>query len=272
MVWRYEVRGSPEDLQVEANFAPGGPDRLHIDDDTTRFVQDVSYASGGGWVPAQRQAGAWTVPCHAAGCRVRYRLPLRQVAMTLDDSQTAIASGDVVVSPPSTWLLRPGDVPGRLRFHVSLTPPARFIAGAHPAPDGSPDTYEAPIDDFDDASFAVLGPFLQGVVRSGAARVDVAISPQGLALGEKDVVAWVQTAVDALAGYFGRFPVDRTLVVVQAGRPGSATRGETLGATGPAVLVRPGDGVTAATTRDDWVVTRELVTSSCRRCRASTSG
>ena len=89
--------------------------------------------------------------------------------------------------------------------------------------------------------------------------MDVAIAPQGLALGEKDVVAWVQTAVDALAAYFGRFPVDRTLVVVQAGRPGSATRGETLGATGPAVLVRPGDGVTAATTRDDWVVTHELV-------------
>jgi predicted metalloprotease with PDZ domain len=259
VVWRYEVRGNQDELKVEASFAPGGFDQLRVDDDATRFVQDVTYASGQGWVGVQPQAGAWTVPCHAAGCRVRYRFPLRQAAVTLDDSQTAVASGDVVVAPPSTWLLHPGDTVGRVRFHVSLTPPARFAAGTHPSRDGSPDTFEASVDDFDDASFAVVGPFLEGVVRSGTARVDVAISPHGLALRDKDVVAWVQTAVDALARYFGGFPVDRTLVVVQAGRPGSPTRGETLGATGPAVLVRPGDGVTAATTRDDWVVTHELV-------------
>jgi hypothetical protein len=42
-------------------------------------------------------------------------------------------------------------------------------------------------------------------------------------------------------------------------RPGNPTRGVTLGDGGPAVLVRAGDGVTAATTRDDWVMTHELL-------------
>ena len=40
---------------------------------------------------------------------------------------------------------------------------------------------------------------------------------------------------------------------------GTSTRGETLGAGGPAVLVRASDLVNPATTRDDWVVTHELL-------------
>ena len=259
VVWRYEVRGSQDDLRIEADFAAGGADELTVDPDATRFVHDVAYASNEGWVAAQAHAEGWTVPCRATGCRVRYGFSLRRAAEAIDDAQTAIVSGDVVVSPPSTWLLHPGNVPGRLHLHVSLTPPARFTAGMRPARDQAPDTFEASTADLDDASFAVVGPFLADVVRSGTARVDVAISPHGLRMGEADVVAWVQTAVDALAAYFGRFPVDRTLVVVQQVRAGNPTRGVTLGATGPAVLIRAGDGVTAATTRDDWVVTHELI-------------
>jgi hypothetical protein len=69
----------------------------------------------------------------------------------------------------------------------------------------------------------------------------------------------VRSAVGAISSYYGRFPVERTLVVVQAGRPDAPTRGETLGDGGPAVLVRVGSKVTAATTRDDWIVTHELL-------------
>jgi hypothetical protein len=128
-----------------------------------------------------------------------------------------------------------------------------------PARDGSSNTFEASTANLDDSSFAVLGPFLEDEIRSAAARVEVVVSPHGLSLSETDVVVWIQTAVDAIAAYLGRFPVDRTLVVVQAGRPERPTRGETLGAGGPAVLVRAGQGVTGATTRDDWVVTHELL-------------
>jgi hypothetical protein len=53
--------------------------------------------------------------------------------------------------------------------------------------------------------------------------------------------------------------VPRTLVVVQRGTPGHPTRGETLGEGGPSVLVRAGDAMTATTTRDDWVMTHELL-------------
>jgi len=244
---------------VEADFAPGASDELRIDDAAAPFVRDVDYASGTEWVRASAAGGAWTVPCRAIGCRVRYRFALRRAAMTIDDVETAVASGEVMVAPPSTWLLHPEEHAGRMRLHASLRPPARFAVGMHPALDGAPDTFEASTADLDDSSFAAIGPFVPGVVRSGAARVDVAVSPHGLNLGDADVVAWVRSAVDAIASYLGRFPVDRSLVVVQAGKPGNPTRGVTLGAGGAAVLIRAGDGVTAATTRDDWVVTHELL-------------
>lgn len=258
-MWRYEVQGNQDELRVEADFAPGSSDLLHGDSAATPFVRDVAYALGSGWLPATAQNGGWTAPCHVAGCRVRYRFELRRAAVTLDDVETVIASGDGVVAPPSTWLLRPAEMAGRLRMHVRLDAPARFAAGMHASPDHAPDAFEASTSELDDASVAVIGPFVPGVVQSGRARVDVAVSTRGLHLNEADAVAWVRTAVDAIAAYLGRFPVERTLVIVQAGRPGSPTRGETQGVSGPAVLVRAGDVVTAATTRDDWVMTHELL-------------
>jgi hypothetical protein len=253
----YDVWGNQDELQIAAILPRGGSDDLRIDDDATRFVKDVAYNTGSGWASVQEQRGTWTVPCRAAGCRVRYRFRLREAAVAIDDIETAMASGDVVVAPPSTWLLHPEYRPGRLLLHVNLTAPARFGSAFHPLRDA--DTFEASTADLEDSSFAIVGPFLSDTVRSGSARVNVAVSPHGLSMGEADVVAWVQSAVDALASYFGRFPVDGALVIVQAGRPGNPTRGETQGTGGPVVLVRAGDGVTAATTHDDWVVTHELI-------------
>ena len=89
--------------------------------------------------------------------------------------------------------------------------------------------------------------------------MQVVIAPHDLALSGAEVVAWVRAAVDGIAAYYGRFYPPHTLVVLQAGEPGSPTRGETLGDGGPAVLVRVGSGVTAAKTREDWVVTHELI-------------
>lgn len=241
--WRYEVRIEGPELRVEARFAPGLAGALHVDRDAEPFVRNVEATVEGGWRV------------------VRYRFALREAAEQLRDVETAIGSGDVLVAPPSTWLLHPDEAtPGNFRFHVSTEPSAGgFVAGTHPSPDGVADTYEASTDDLDTASFAAFGPFHARSVTNGSARVLVSIAPHNLALGDADVASWVQTAVDAIAGYLHRtFPVPRTLVVVMRGK-GGPTRGETLGDGGPAVLVRAGDQITPATTRDDWVMTHELI-------------
>jgi hypothetical protein len=191
---------------------------------------------------------------------VRYRFALRAAATTLNDVDTAIASGDVVVAPPSTWLLRPPDdtLQGRFRVHVTCEAPTRFTAGTHPSRDGAADTFEATTRQLDRSSFAVFGDFHEEEIRNGSARVLVAIVPHGPALSDADVALWAGRAVHAISVYLGKFPAERTLVIVQAGTH-DATRGETLGDGGPAVLVRVGVGVDGAKMRDDWVMTHELL-------------
>jgi hypothetical protein len=72
-------------------------------------------------------------------------------------------------------------------------------------------------------------------------------------------LAWIGDAVGAVASYYqGHLPATRTLVLLMHGG-GHSTRGETLSGGGPAILVRASDDVTAANTRDDWVITHELL-------------
>jgi hypothetical protein len=243
VAWRYEVALHGGDLAIEARFAPEVLGTPRVGDDAAPYVRDLVASTEGGWRV------------------VRYRFALREAAQRTMDIDTAIAAGDVMIAPPSTWLLRPDEAtPGSFRLHVVTDPPARFIAGTHPSPDGLADTYQAPTRTLDASSFAVFGPFHRATVASGASRVLVSIAPQGLPLDDTDVEAWVKSAVDAIAAYLGRsFPAPRSLVVVMRGRPGAPTSGETLGDGGPGVLVRAGDTVTAATTRDDWVMTHELL-------------
>jgi predicted metalloprotease with PDZ domain len=262
-VWQYDVhagRAGVDDLLIEARFAPGSSDELRIDEHAARFVSDVAYMSGEHWPAAVHHGPTWVAPCRASGCRVRYRFGLRSAAATIDRGDIAIGSGDVVVAPPSTWLLRPaeGDRSRRFRFKVTTVAPTRFAAGTRRSPDGAPDTFEAATAALEESSFAVFGSFHQEAIQSGEARVEVAMAPHALALTDDEIVGWVRRAVDGIAAYFGRFSADHTLVIVQAGDE-ARTEGETLGDSGPAVLVRVGREVTAASVRDDWVVTHELL-------------
>ena len=254
------LRGGLDGLTVEARFAPtGGP--LRVDDEAAPYLRDVRVASGSAWVTVEGHGPSWNVPC-TSGCRVRYRYDLRQAAATLDDPETAIGAGEVLVAPPATWLLRPDAVEGRFLFHLAIDHPWRFATAMRRAPGALADTFEAPTQELEDASFAVFGAFEPAAIVRGPMRADVAIAPGLAPLSSADVTGWIEAAVDAIAAYYGRPFVDRVLVVVIPGKAGSPTRGETLGAGGPAVLVRAAGGLTAAALRDDWVVTHELLHAS----------
>jgi hypothetical protein len=124
---------------------------------------------------------------------------------------------------------------------------------------GAPSTYAAPVDALEEASFAVFGAFDEVSLDRGPMRVRVAIAPGLGSLSNHDVVHWIATAVDGIAAYYGRPFTDRALVIVMPGVPGNPTRGVTLGDAGPGVLVRASVGLTPAETRDDWIVTHELL-------------
>ncbi len=70
---------------------------------------------------------------------------------------------------------------------------------------------------------------------------------------------WIRRAAAAVSAYFGRFPVDRTGLLVRA-VPGSRVRGGvSFGLDGSAVKVDVGVDATAAVLDDDWVLTHEFV-------------
>jgi len=261
VVWDYEAvanHGGIDGLAVEARFAPMAAGALRVDDDAAPFVRDVAYAKGEAWVGVEAREASWSVPC-ASGCRVRYRYGLGEAAAKLNDPETAIGTRDVIVAPPATWLLRPDAAGGRFRLHVTIDRPWRF-ASAMPVPPGAAtETFEAPTESLGYSSFAAFGAFDVDAIQRGTLRANVAIAPGLAPLSPADVTRWVATAVDGILAYYGRPFVDRVLVIVLPGAPGDPTRGETLGAAGPAVLVRAAPGLTPAALRDDWVVTHELL-------------
>jgi hypothetical protein len=261
VVWTYAVETSgplTPLLTIDAQFAPTDAEALEVDDEGGPFVRDAEVAVANRWEPLPGDGHKWAAPCHD-GCRIRYRFALREAAEHLMDLETALATGDVIVGSPSTWLLRPTQAVGRdrFRFRVTATSGARFATGITTAADAA-DTFEASTADMAGAAFAVFGPVQMVAIPVGAVRIDLALAPRGLSLTGPEVETWVRRAATSLSAYYGKLPASRTLVIVVPGTGGS-TRGETISAGGAAIVIRTAVGLTADTVRHDWVVTHELI-------------
>lgn len=79
---------------------------------------------------------------------------------------------------------------------------------------------------------------------------------------------WVDAAARAVAAYFGRFPLPRVELLIQA-QPGIAglRGGTTFGEPEPFVRLRVGSQTSAAQLRDDWVLVHEMVHLALPRMR-----
>ncbi|MEO7097460.1 MAG: hypothetical protein ABI175_29635, partial [Polyangiales bacterium] len=166
-------------------------------------------------------------------------------------------TGDVVVTGPTIWMLRPVEETsgGRVRFHVSGGP---FVTGIDAAKDAAAATFELGIDDLDGASFTVFGPVRVEKIPVGPSSIDVGLLPGARELDAAAVTRWVGADARAVADYYGGYPVPRLLVLVMATTQ-TPTRGVTFGDGGPALLVRIGKAITEETLVDDWVVTHEML-------------
>ena len=250
------------ELGVDARFAEAaGP--WSLEDDAARFVRNVEYAVGSSWAAAVQDGRSWAIPCGPGGCRVRYRFALREASQSIADVETAAASGNVYVAPPSTWLLHPDSSPPGMdtsAFAFTCPAPARFgcrdIASAWAAARRS--SRRRPR-----RSERRASPGLRSVRRHDRRprpwcdRHRIGFPAGALALSPADVGSWIMEALDRRARWISsaafRCACARHRL---AWRGGSCTRGETLGATGPAVVLRTGSAaLVRSTMRDDWVAT-----------------
>lgn len=256
VVWSYEVAlGADGNLAVDARFNGPIDDGLVIESSAARFVDGVVLSDGATFRPIGWQDARLRNAC-ASECRIRYRFRLKEAAAALADADLAIAAGDALLAPPSTWLVRPASINGgRYRIHVTVPRGLVFSTGIRRAGGTTENTFEATTETFEESNFAGFGPLK--IQRLAEPAVDLAIAP-GLSLSEEGIVRWAKTELDLVTRYIGRLPSDSLSVFVLPGTS-EAVRGKTLGGGGASVLIRIGTVVTDATLMDDWVLCHELI-------------
>ena len=261
---RYEVAAGPgaRELAVEAAFPAGLSAELSVDEGCEPFVRDVVVDAGSGAHSLSARRGSWFAEeCAARGCIVRYRYLLGEAAAALDDLDRARVIGAAIEAPPSTYLLHPLRMaPGLLyRAHVTVPAGVAFVSGVPPAKGAPPNTIEADVRDLPMAPFSAFGALRVHHLEVPGGAIDVAITPSARALDDRVIVDWANQSARAVAGYYGRFPVDHALVLVMPTGGRHVGQGETMGDGGASIAVAVGDAATQTQLDRDWVLTHEMI-------------
>jgi len=260
--WTYEVvaGGEARELSIQATFPAGSEPELTVDDGAEPFVRDVTVAQGNKWDAVAGQNGSWLVPACRSGCQIRYRFLLADATKAINDPDVAIAHQGAFLAPPSTWLLRPSSGPAnhRFRFHVTTPPGVAFATGVAPAP-GAAGWYEAGIADLPSAPYSGFGRLAMSRMDVGGRALEIARAPGDFAVGEQAVVDWIRGSAEAVAGYYGRFPVERTLLLVVPNEGEGFGYGKALGNGGASILLPIGERTNREKLADDWVLVHEMV-------------
>jgi hypothetical protein len=93
----------------------------------------------------------------------------------------------------------------------------------------------------------------------GGAKIDVSIEAGKLELSQGELVHWVQSAAQAIATYYGRYPVPRAQVQIIPVDGRGVRHGQTFGYDGGLIKIRVGSETDAAALASDWMLTHEMV-------------
>lgn len=255
--WSYAVTTEDgQELRVEAELEASAGAELVVDEEAERFVRDVEVEERGGFRRVEAQRSSWRMPACEGACRVRYRYLLADAARVLDDVDRAALFPGVTLAPPSTWLLRPGQgaAGGALRLRVSTPPGLEFVSGlAHAG-----GVYAAGTEDLPEAPYAGFGAFRRRALALPGGTLDLAIAPVAFGVGDDALERWVRRAADAVVGYYGRLPLERTAVFLVRTEGSGVVFGKTLGNGGASIVMGLGALSEEALARD-WVMPHELI-------------
>lgn len=97
-------------------------------------------------------------------------------------------------------------------------------------------------------------------IRIGGATIEVTFAPGKLDAPRETVLAWISNAANAVAEYFGRFPVEQARILVRPaeGRAG-VLRGTTFGGAHAFTRISVGQSTTGKQFDEDWMMTHELI-------------
>ena len=237
--------------------------RLEVEESADAFLSDVEASPIGrdAWVKAKRDGHMFVLaPCAHEPCRLRYRVALRDAAKKIDELETASEEGEVIISPPSAWVLSPAreDDKAFVRFRVKTEKGTSFSTGVYRSPKAE-GAWDISLADLWTAPYSAFGPLRTRTTKPKGAQVDLAFGPGKMALSDDDVLAWTEKCERAIVGYYGQFPMREALLIFIAGRGHMLGEGKTLGGGGGAIFLRVGERATKESVANDWVLTHEMV-------------
>jgi hypothetical protein len=90
-------------------------------------------------------------------------------------------------------------------------------------------------------------------------RLDVTIESGDLKLSHQELMNWVRSAAEAVATYYGRYPVPHAQVRIIPVDGSGIRHGQTFGYDGGLIKIRVGKDTEVRELADDWMLTHEMV-------------
>src|SRR6266851_4027614 len=109
------------------------------------------------------------------------------------------------------------------------------------------------------AGILVLASDVTSTLLVGGSKIDVGIESGEMKLTHAELLHWVQSAAEAVATYYGRYPVPRVQLRIIPGDGSGVRHGQTFGYAGGLIKIRVGEQTPAAELANDWMLTHEMV-------------
>lgn len=109
------------------------------------------------------------------------------------------------------------------------------------------------------ASILVSADDVTSTLLIGGSKIDVNIEAGEMKLTHPELLHWVQSAAEAVATYYGRYPVPHVQLRIILGNGNGVGHGQTFGYDGGLIKIRVGEQTQAAELANDWMLTHEMV-------------
>lgn len=89
--------------------------------------------------------------------------------------------------------------------------------------------------------------------------IDITVEEGKNNVSQPDIIAWVKVAAEAVAGYYGHFPVEHLTLRITPFSGHGVRHGMTFGRHGGFIKIGLGSDTTRAELMDDWMMTHEMI-------------
>ena len=107
--------------------------------------------------------------------------------------------------------------------------------------------------------FAASAGEMNSTILIGKSRLDINIQNERFDVSKDGLSDWVRAAAEAVANYYGHFPLPHLWIRITLGGGKGIGHGMTHGESGGLITIRVGAATTRADFRSDWMLTHEML-------------